>query len=286
MRRTGGFRSQADRDRYAEVYQAAMRQGPLPDKELDVDTAFGTTRVYRYGDGAKPIVLLSGMANSAAALAGLAGDLAEHHPVYTVDTMGEAGMSAQTAPLRDHADRARWLDEVMARLDLTGVHLVGFSSGGFYAAHQAIHAPARLASVTLVEPTAVTTRFATRIVLLGLLATVLDRDPMWRRFMRASIGADVLERPDVRVVIAGIRHFRSAIPPQLRVPAHAIASITVPVLAIFGARSAVHDAGRGAERFRELVPHARVELWPRLGHYPWLAEADRVRLVEAILART
>jgi pimeloyl-ACP methyl ester carboxylesterase len=284
MRRTGGFRGRTDRDRYVEVYDAAMRQGPLPDKELDVDTVFGTTRVYRYGDGPRPIVLLPGMANSAATLARIAGDLGRHHPVYTVDTIGEAGMSVQTAPLRDHADRARWLDEVLAELDLTGVHLAGFSSGGFYAAHQAIHAPDRLASVTLIEPTTVTTRFAGKIVLSGLVAAVLDRDSLWRRFMRVATGMDVLDRPDVQVVLAGIRHFRPAIPPQVRVPAKALASITLPVLAVFGARSPVHDAVKGAERLRELLPHAEVELWPRLWHYP--TETDHARLIETILART
>jgi pimeloyl-ACP methyl ester carboxylesterase len=284
MRRTGGFRSQADRDRYAEVYDEAMRPGPVPDKELDIHTTFGNTRVYRYGDGARTVVLLSGMAGSAASVAPYAGDLSRHRTVYTVDTIGEAGMSVQTAPLRDHADRARWLDEVMATLDLTDVHLVGFSSGGFYAVHQAIHAPGRLASITLLDPTTVTVGFAPKTMLLGLVASVLNRDWLWRRWFRWAAGADALDRPEIRLALAAIRHFRPGIPPQIRPPAGAVATITLPVTAVFGGRSAAHNGTRGAERLRALLPHSTVELWPDWRHS--VTDADRARLIETILAHT
>lgn len=284
MRRTGEFRSPENRRDYTAKYDAAMRAGPVPDKELDVDTAFGTTRVYRYGDdGPRPIVLLPGLAATAACWAPLVGDLAAHHPVYAVDTMGEPGMSVQTAPLRDHADRARWLDEVLARLDLTGVHLVGGSSGGYYAMWQAIHAPARLASVTILDATQVTSRFAAKVLWLGLFATVVDRESHWRRFLRWSAGADVLDRPDARLILAGIRSFRARLPPSGRIPADALATVALPVLAVFAGRSTVHDAARATARFRELLPHARVELWPETGHLVWLEERDRVRIVTAVL---
>jgi pimeloyl-ACP methyl ester carboxylesterase len=284
MRRTGGFRSQTDHDRYAEVYAEAMRQGPTPDQQLDLDTTFGATRVYRYGDGAGTVLLLSGMAGSAASMTPYAAALSRHRTVYTVDTIGEAGMSVQTTPLRDHADRARWLDEVMAGLDLTDVHLVGFSTGGFYAVHQAIHAPDRLASIILLDPTTVTVGFAPSTALLGLVASVINRDWLWRRWFRWAAGADVLDQPETRLALAAIRHFRPGIPPQLRPPARTIAAITVPVTAVFGGRSAAHDGTKAAERLRALLPHATVELWPDWRHS--VTDADRARIVETILAHT
>ncbi|GAB3463802.1 alpha/beta fold hydrolase [Actinophytocola sediminis] len=285
MKRTGDFRGPADRASYLEAYATAMRHGPTPDKELDVDTAFGSTRVYRYGAAdARPIVMLAGMAGSAASLAPYVEGFARRHPVYTVDTIGEAGLSVQTAPLRDHADRARWLDEVMAKLDLTDVHLVGWSTGGFYAVHQAITAPARLRSVTLIEPTTVTVGFAPKIMLIALAAAIVNRDSMWRRFMRWSAGEDADDRPEVQVTLAAIRHFRAAIPPQVRPPARAIATITVPLLALFGAHSTAQNAPRAAARLRALVPRAEVELWPELTHA--VSERDLARITELVLARS
>lgn len=283
MRRLGKFRGPAHRARYVETYQATLRRGPSPDGELDVDTAFGSTRVYRYGDlGPRPIVMLSGMAASAAGLAPYVERFAVGGPVFTVDTIGEAGMSVQTAPLRDHADRARWLDEVMAALDLTGVHLVGWSSGGCYAVYQAIHSPARLASVTVIEPTTVTVGFAPKVLLYGLAASVVDRDWLWRRFLRWVGGADVHDRPEVRLALAAIRHFKPGIPPQVRPRATAIASISLPLRAVFGARSVAHDAARGAARLRALVPHAEVELWPDLGHS--VSDRHLERLADLVVA--
>jgi len=232
------------------------------------------------------VLLPPGLAATAAGWAPLVGDLSAAHPVYAVDTIGEPGMSVQTAPLRDHADRAHWLDEVLAALDLDDVHLVGGSSGGFYAVQQAIHAPARLGSVTVVDPTTVTAGFAPGVLWLGLVASLVDRDPPWRRFLRRAAGADVLDRPDVQLILAGIRHFRAGLPPQTRPPAARLATITLPLLALFAGRGTVQSSGRAAARLRELLPHAEVELWPDAGHFMWLAERNRQRIVTAILART
>ncbi|MCT2585412.1 alpha/beta fold hydrolase [Actinophytocola gossypii] len=287
MSRIGDFRSREHRERYVERYVDAMRVAPVPSKELDVDTAFGVTRVYRWGEpGGRPIVLLPGLSATAACWAPLVGDLSAEHPVYAVDTIGEPGMSVQTAPLRDHADRARWLDEVLAGLGIDDVHLVGGSSGGFYAVQQAIHAPERLGRVTLLDPTTVTVRFARSVMWIGLLATLVDRDPLWRLFLRRMAGGDVLDRADVRLILAGIRNFRARMPPQFRPPADRIAAIRVPVLALFAGRSRVHEATRAAARFRELLPEAEVELWPEADHLMWLTERNRRRIVDEILARS
>lgn len=287
MRGIGKFKSPEDRAAYAELYDAAMRQGPPPDKQLDIETTFGTTRVYRYGHVDKrPIVLLPGLAGTAACWATLVADLSREHPVYTVDTMGEPGMSTQTAPLRDHADRARWLDETLCDLELTDVHLVGGSTGGFYALQQAIHAPTRLSSVTLVDGTTVTAGFAPTVLGLGLLATVVNRDPLWRRFLTSSAGADVLNWPEVRLILAGIKHFRARLPPQVRPRADVVAAVELPMLALFAGRSTVHNATRAASRLRRLLPHAEIELWPETGHLMWLEEQDRMRIIERILAHS
>lgn len=51
------------RDDYLELYRDAMSAGPKPDEEYDVETRYGTTRVYRYDQGdAPPIVCCTGSA--------------------------------------------------------------------------------------------------------------------------------------------------------------------------------------------------------------------------------
>jgi pimeloyl-ACP methyl ester carboxylesterase len=274
----GSFKSVSGQESYFEAYRLAMDECPKPDAEFDVETGFGTTRVYRFGLGdAPPLVLLPGMACTSASWEPNLARLGERHPVYTVDTLGEPGRSVQTAPIKDMRDRANWLEEVLAGLELTGVHLVGASTGGWHAFTAAMYAPARLATISLVEATGVFVKFSPAVLWHALPAAILNRDRLWRHFLRwAGGGADVLHRPDVLATLRGIHEYRARPTPQVCPGDDDIRSVQLPVLALFGGRSPVHDSALGAERARNLLPHAEVELWPETGHHLSSTDSDRV----------
>jgi len=286
MKKIGHFKNPASRERYFEAYETAMALCPTPNAVHDVTTRFGTTRVYRFGQGdAPPIVLLPAISGTSACWAPLLPALAARHPVYTVDTLGEPGASVQTAPLTDTADEVSWLDEVLERLELTGIHLVGGSAGGWHATNYAIHRPDRLASVTLLEATSVTAGYAKAFLWYGLPAAVLNRDWLWRRFMRWAAGEDVLDRPAVRLILAGIQAFKaSGIPPQTCPADDDLRSIRVPMLAVFGKLAVVQDSAAAAARLQGLLPHAEVELWPASGHGLYLDESDVDRITTRVLS--
>jgi pimeloyl-ACP methyl ester carboxylesterase len=285
MKKVGHFRDPASRERYFEAYEKAMALCPAPDAVHDVQTKFGTTRVYRFGQGdAPPIVLLPGLSATSACWAPFLPALAARHPVYTVDTLGEPGASVQKTPLTGTADEVSWLGEVLERLDLTGIHLVGGSAGGWHATNHAIHRPDRLASVTLLEPTSVTAGYAKAFLWYGLPAAIVNRDWLWCRFMRWSAGEDVLDQPAVRLILAGIRSFKaSGIPPQTRPADDDLRSIRVPMLAVFGKLSVVQDSVAAAARLRELLPHAEVDLWADAGHGLYFDQGDADRITTRVL---
>lgn len=57
----------------------------------------------------------------------------------------------------------------------------------------------------------------------------------------------------------------------------------MPVLALFGGLSVVHDARAAAYRAAELLPRAEVEMWPESGHYLAQRTEDLVRVNERVL---
>jgi hypothetical protein len=88
-----------------------------------------------------------------------AGDLggdAEAGRVYGIDMPGDANPSVPHAPLTPPASCAAWLDELLAQLSGRPAHLVGFSYGGWVAMNQAIRAPGRVASITLLDSAGLT----------------------------------------------------------------------------------------------------------------------------------
>ncbi|MFC9251752.1 alpha/beta fold hydrolase [Amycolatopsis thailandensis] len=282
MNKIGSFRSPAAEMRYFAAYDRAMAECPEPGAVFNIRTHHGITRVYRYGDG-PPIVLLPGLMATSACYAALLPALAERHTVYAIDTLGEAGGSVQKAPFKDIRERASALDDVFDRLGLSEVHVVGGSTGGWHAVNQAIHFPGRLASIGLLDPTTVSAPFARKVFWYGLPAAVLDSERLWRRFVTWSAGEDILDQPAARLILAGIRCYRARVPFQVCPGEEALRSLEVPTLALFGGRSAVHDSADAAARLESLLPQADVEILPDAGHYLYLRQEDRDRIVDRVL---
>ena len=108
-KRLSGFRKPEAAIRYREFYDDfAARLWPVPHEELDVTTRFGSTHVRRSGapQGA-PLVLIHPTTGSSLGWYRFIAPLCEAHPVYTPDTIGTAGRSVQSAPLRSRPRSCR-----------------------------------------------------------------------------------------------------------------------------------------------------------------------------------
>src|SRR5690606_2957874 len=137
-----------------------MRALPEPDRHWDVRTGFGSARVYRFGSGdGPPLVLLPGRAGTVVMWEPNLRALAARAPVYAVDLIGETGRSEQTVLVRSGADQSAWLANVLSELVRCGVHLVGYSFGGWLSANLAVRSPKRLASLSVLDPVQTFARF-------------------------------------------------------------------------------------------------------------------------------
>ena len=83
---------------------------PAPQQVRDIRTGYGIVRVYRFAgahDDRSPLLLLPGRAAPTPVWAdNLPGFLALRS-VYTVDLLGEPGLSVQDRPLESDLDRRR-----------------------------------------------------------------------------------------------------------------------------------------------------------------------------------
>nr|WP_243869973.1 alpha/beta hydrolase [Amycolatopsis granulosa] len=194
--------------------------------------------------------------------------LVRRHRVYAVDLLGEPGRSAQTAPIRDGEDQARWLDETLAGLGLGAAHLFGLSTGGWLACNLAVRRPERVASMTLADPVATFAPLPLGVVLRAVPAG-LPYVSSWARprFLAWIAGQDGDPAGCVegRLISAGMQHFRIALPRPVPFTGRRLRDLRVPALVILAGRTVVHDWRRALARARTL-PHAAVELWPETPH--------------------
>ncbi|GAA1004510.1 hypothetical protein Aple_071720 [Acrocarpospora pleiomorpha] len=265
----GHFRDAAAYARYRKIYDRAMAALPAPSATLDVPTGFGSVRVYRFGpaDGV-PLLLLPGRTAAAPMWeANLAG-LARTRPVYAVDLIGEPGLSVQTRRLTSAEDQAAWLASLLDGLPEPALDVLGLSIGGWSALNLAVHRPAGVRSLILLEPAATFGGITWKVVIVSL-GSVLPMPRAVRRRLLSWIsgGADASEDDPVAALIAaGMRDFTTSLPRPAYPTDDQIAGIDLPTLVIIGGRSIIHDPRKAVARARRLLRHGTVELWPEASH--------------------
>ena len=260
----GSWVSDAAREKFMIAYERAFALWPQPCEEFDTETATATTRVhaYRPHPGGEPVVLLTGAGGNAAAwfphVAAFAGD----GPVYGIDMPGDANPSIPRALMTPPASCAAWLDELLGKLSDRPAHLVGFSYGSWVAMNQAIRAPRRVASITLLDPAGLTkldARFWWWMSISGLAS--LTPMPLRRRLARWLDSPAMMEPELMTLMWAAIRGYRMEPKFPGVLTDDELRAIDVPVLLITGARSAMLTPAEAQAR-GSLMPHAEVAIVP------------------------
>jgi pimeloyl-ACP methyl ester carboxylesterase len=264
----GRFRTdKAQAEFYAAYDRAFDRLWPTSCETLDVVTRFGSTRVYRQGrtDG-EPIVLLAGSGGNALMWYRHVSALGEQHSVYALDTLGDAGRSIQRAPIRDGNDGAVWLREVLDGLGVPRAHLVGCSYGGWLAMLHAIHAPARTASLCLLDPAGFA-RPGVRFYGWLLASALAGLAPARIRRQAARLIANgTLNETELLRIIRPAVSYRRALPPDQVLTDDQLRALTAPALLLLGARSSLHNPAAVRDRAAALMPNAHSEIVPGTGH--------------------
>lgn len=280
--RVGHFTGHAGRTEFQRRYAEAMALLPEPDLLTDVNTPFGTVRTLRFGPPSDaPFVIVPGMGAPASLWAANIAGLAAHRTVFALDAFGGPGASMQRVPIRTTADQVHWLRAFLDAGGLPSVHLVGTSLGAWHALLLAARAPGRLASLALVEPTHTLARIPPSVALASLGASASGPEWLRRRFLTLTGGRPGADDPVSRLVETGMRTFSPALPAPAYPGDDDLRAVRVPVLALLGGRSVMHDAARARARAERLLPDVRVEVWPEASHalpveYP---EATVERLV-------
>jgi pimeloyl-ACP methyl ester carboxylesterase len=260
----GSWVSDTAREKFMAAYERVFALWPQPREEFDVETATATTRVhaYRPHPGGAPVVLLTGAGGNAAAWYPHVAALGKDGPLYAIDMPGDPNPSVPRALMTPPASCAAWLDELLGKLSGHPAHLVGFSYGGWVAMNQAIRAPGRVASITLLDPAGLTkldARFWWWLSISGLAS--MTPMPLRRHLARWLDNPTMLEPELMTLMWAGIRGYRAEPKFPGVLTDDEIRAIGVPVLLITGARSALITPAQARDR-ASLMPHAEVAIVP------------------------
>lgn len=168
------------------------------------------------------------------------------HRVIAFDALGDAGLSVQAAPLADMADQAAWIHQVLARQAPRGAHIVGHSFGGATAVAYARHYPTEVRSLTLLEPVFTFSYPSARLMAWTMVASLPGLPTGWRNHALGRIGGTDYDptEPMARMIDAG----------------------TMPCYVAIASTDSLAGGDKAVRRAGELLPHARVDVWPDTTH--------------------
>ena len=290
------FADRPGRDAFSALYAEAMTALPAPERTLDLRTAYGVVRVYRFrgaNDDRPPLLLLPGTSSSTPLWADNLPSLLRERSVYTVDLLGEPGLSLPDSPIPDRADQAAWLAEMIGQLPEPRLHLLGLSIGGWTATNLLVQQPevarsGKIISLTLVEPVFVLANISAEAVLRSIPASVSWLPKPWRdSFLSWTAGGAPIEDSVVAALIEqGMQSYRMKLPAPVRITEDELRGLGLPVLVVLAERSPMHDSAAAAEVARRARPDDVVMVYPDATHaingeYPDRLAADVGQFVGA-----
>lgn len=285
------FKSETAQKRLEAWYDKFLAKIKGPVEHRDIPTAHGPSHVLLAGDPTRPpLVVIHGSLASSAHVVPELGPLTERYRIIAPDVPGQSARGPHVRlPLKDDS-LGKWLLEILDRLGLREVNLLGVSWGGFVAWKTAAFAPQRFRRLTLMVPAGIVS---------GSLVKGLTR-MMWPMMMYRLFPSERRLRKLVSPLFStwdddwsqffgdAIRDFKL----DLRIPPLAtdtqLRALAMPVLVIGAGDDISFPGAKLVARVNALIPRVETELIAGSKHCPpttaefrtWMA--DRVtKFVEA-----
>ncbi|MCI3270218.1 alpha/beta fold hydrolase [Streptomyces cylindrosporus] len=279
-----------DMDGFLAAYDKVMAKWPAERNAVTVRTPFGTTYVNVCGphDGPTVVLLPGGGGATSATWYAQAADLARTHRVLAVDLPGCAGRGTEDGDRRPRtvADLVGWLDAVLDGLGAGETDLGGHSYGGWIALHYALHAPARVRRLFLLDPAMCFAGFRPAYLLHALPLMLRPTPRRARAFLEWETGGAELDPDWLRLQMAAAGFPSVAKPVTGPRPAStALRGLDMPVLLLLAENSRTHDTYEVAEKANALLPRAETVVVPNVSHHslPQSAPAELGRRLTEFL---
>jgi pimeloyl-ACP methyl ester carboxylesterase len=270
QRSTPRFKTAAGETLFHAAYDAVLAQWPVPVESVDVPSVYGTTHVQVCGpsDGQPLVLLHGGSATSTVWLANVEA-LSRRHRVYAVDQIGDAGRSVHDGqPIEGVVDLMFWLDCLFDTLGVDAVALGGHSYGAWLALSYAIHAPARVSKLILLEPTNCYTgmKLSFRLRAVPLFARPsADRMQSLIAWETAGIPVDPTWLHLTALAAGEVGKSKLVLPHQFTEAE--LQSATMPTLVLTAENSKQHDIRRLAANAQRLMPKVAIASLPAASHF-------------------
>ena len=147
------YKSPIHKKAILEIYQEKLDELNIEYHYKEVMTQFGKTNIVVTGDTKNPpLVLVHGSNGCAPIGLEIFPKLAQKYQVFAVDVIAQPNRSSETRPSMKDNSYGKWMNEVIEKMNLTDVTIVGFSFGGLIIWKTLVENESRIKEAFLICP--------------------------------------------------------------------------------------------------------------------------------------
>ena len=151
------YKTAEGKNQILSFYKALLTKWTQPSKQYTIETAFGNTFIIECGSNDAPsIILLHGTGSNSAMWIADAKTLSLKYRVFAIDIVGECGKSSENRLHFRSNNYSEWVLEILDKLGLTRVSILGCSLGGWIAIDFTIKNPKKVDKLVLLATAGIT----------------------------------------------------------------------------------------------------------------------------------
>jgi pimeloyl-ACP methyl ester carboxylesterase len=265
MKNNKAFKTQQGREEVLKYSDMLLEKLTIPYERLNINTRHGNTFCIAAGDISAPkMVLLHGSSMNSCMWVSDIIKYYKKYRVYALDIPGEPGRSDERQLPFTTADLDDWLYDVFNELSISKAVVIGASLGAWLSAKFAIRYPEKIDKLVLLCPAGIGSQNKS-FIFTALFHMLLGEKGIRRLFRIINGNVDMPEIILKFQILIG-KSFNTRKEPIPIFSDDEIRRLTMPVFLFVGAKDIMLHSIETADRMKELVPEARINILPDGGH--------------------
>jgi pimeloyl-ACP methyl ester carboxylesterase len=279
--RSSLFKTEKDASEYLAEYAEFLKAWPIKPDAVEIETDLGITHLNCVGLARNPPVLLlpGSSANSLTWFSNIE-SLSKFNRVLAVDPPGHPGLSIARGVLNETTVNP-WLLQLLAKLSIQKVRLVGWSLGGWAALNFAIKHPERTERIALLDPGASFVPYNKELLWRTLTSMVLPNQKKLVAYFKWMLQGNVISQQYGHLTVSGI--LRSRPQPLIRMRPFSdeqLRACNIPALLLVPEKTVLYKVQDVVGRVSRLMPSTKIEIVPGASH---VLHIDRPEAVNSSL---
>lgn len=263
------YKSEKAKVALMEYYNAALRKFPILFEELLIKTKCGKTHIILCGkNGGPPLFLFHGTGNNSLMWKYNIEGLGKHFRLYLIDTINDPGKSQAATIFNPETDYSTWIEEILEKLKIDKVSLLGHSKGGWIALNTLIDIPAKVDKIVLLAPAAgIHSTLKSKFIFKSLSVGIFPTEKNVISYLKYISGPENSINVNYAKYLSKlIKGTNAKVIKHRKFSDKELNNINKPVLLLFGENEKCIDYQLVIQRAKSLIENMEAVVIPDAGH--------------------